>query len=192
MTNQELAFHSDRADVTALCCWSPAHKGGEFRLRSSADVVNGLERRFPNLKMLLRKPIPHDLRGEGVNSYCNLPLLWDDGRSFAFRYIRKFNESVVRHGIELPPDVQQLLNAVESEINTPDSYAEINFEKGAIVLINNHTTLHMRTDFENNENTQRCLLRCWLSSEYTRDLPESFRPVFHEIAAGLPRGGVRQ
>lgn len=191
MTNQELAYHSDRADMTALCCWSPASKGGELRLRSSSDVVDGIERRFPHLKTLLRHPIPHDLRGEGIDSYCYLPLLSNEEDSFAFRYIRKFNESVVRHGIELEPEVQELLKAVESEANARDSYAEICFERGFIILINNHTTLHMRTNFEDWGDNQRCLFRCWFGSEFTRALPESFRPIFHEVAAGSLRGGVR-
>ena len=65
MTNQELAFHSDRADITVLCCWATAEQGGEFRLRSSSDVITGVEKKHPHLKKLLRDPIPHDLRGEG-------------------------------------------------------------------------------------------------------------------------------
>ncbi|HHW1845557.1 TPA: clavaminic acid synthetase, partial [Pseudomonas aeruginosa] len=30
-----------------------------------------------------------------------------------------------------------------------------------------------------------------LSSEFTRELPESFLPLFHQVAAGSLRGGIR-
>ncbi|MEN1836354.1 TauD/TfdA family dioxygenase [Pseudomonas lijiangensis] len=191
MTNQELAFHCDRADITVLCCWSTAEQGGEFRLRSSSDVITGVEKKHPHLKNLLRRPIPHDLRGEGDESFCHLPLLVDEENSFVFRYIRKFNDSVVRHGVELPEGVQSLLDSVEAEINEDNAYAEVVFQKGTLVLLNNHTTLHMRTDFKDSAANRRCLLRCWLGSEFTRPLPESFRPIFHSVDAGDPRGGVK-
>ncbi|WP_224972103.1 TauD/TfdA family dioxygenase [Acinetobacter oleivorans] len=191
MTNQKLSFHSDRADITVLCCWSPAYKGGELRLRSSSDVVNQLEKASSRLQVLLRTPIAHDLRDESDKNYCKIPLLWDEPNSFGFRYIRKFNESVIRHGLKLSSETLALLDAVDAEINQPNAYAEISFKKGDLVLINNHTTLHMRTEFQDSNQIRRNLLRCWLSSEYTRELPESFDPIFHETKAGISRGGIR-
>ena len=60
-----------------------------------------------------------------------------------------------------------------------------------LVAVNNHITLHARTRFDNDETHERCLLRCWLSSEFTRPLPESFLPLFHSVQAGTLRGGVQ-
>ncbi|MFC7541552.1 hypothetical protein ACFQU2_21710 [Siccirubricoccus deserti] len=37
---------------------------------------------------------------------------------------------------------------------------------------------------------ERQLLRLWLAMPGSRALPESFRPVFGETAAGAPRGGM--
>lgn len=191
MTNQELAFHSDRADLTILCCWSPAYKGGVFRVRSAIDVVRGLEEKYPEIKTLLRKSIAHDLRGEATLHYCYIPILTTQKNNFVFRYIRKFNDSVIRHGVHLSEEEKKLLDLIDSEINIPSSYAEIRFEKGVIAIVNNHITLHMRTKFENSIDKKRCLFRCWLSSEFTRELPESFMVIFHDIRAGQPRGGIK-
>lgn len=191
MTNQELAFHSDRADLTILCCWSPANEGGLFRVRSSIDVVRGLEEKYQGIKKQLRKSIAHDLRGEAHINYCYIPILYTEKNNFVFRYIRKFNDSVIRHGIYLSEEEINLLNKIDAEINITSAYAEIFFEKGVIAIVNNHITLHMRTEFKNSLYQKRCLLRCWLSSERTRELPESFMPLFHNVEAGKPRGGIK-
>ncbi len=191
LTSQELAFHSDRADLTVLACWSPARRGGAFRIRSSADVLATLEAANPAWLPLLGQPIPHDLRDEGDADYALVPLLTETPRTFVLRYIRKFNESVTRHGLSLAPQVRSMLDALDEAIERADGYAELDFSKGMLVLVNNHTTLHARTEFSDDERQRRCLLRCWLSSEFTRELPESFLPLFHQVAAGSLRGGIR-
>ncbi|BFO09665.1 trimethyllysine dioxygenase [Serratia rubidaea] len=190
LTNQELAFHSDRADITVLGCWSPAAQGGQFRIRSSADVVEQLEQRRPHWLKLLTEPIPHDLRDEGGAPYAQVPLLTESESTFTLRYIRKFNESVVRHGLTLPDAVRQMLDEIDAVIEQPGHYAELDFRRGSIVMVNNHISLHARTRFENSADYQRCLLRCWLSSEFTRPLPDSFMPLFHHTHAGVLRGGI--
>lgn len=191
LTSQELAFHSDRADLTVLACWSPARRGGAFRIRSSADVLATLEAANPAWLPLLGQPIPHDLRDEGDADYALVPLLTETPRTFVLRYIRKFNESVTRHGLSLAPQVRSMLDGLDEAIERADGYAELDFSKGMLVLVNNHTTLHARTEFSDDEGQRRCLLRCWLSSEFTRELPESFLPLFHQVAAGSLRGGIR-
>ncbi len=191
LTSQELAFHSDRADLTVLACWSPARRGGAFRIRSSADVLATLEAANPAWLPLLGQPIPHDLRDEGDADYALVPLLTETPRTFVLRYIRKFNESVTRHGLSLAPQVRSMLDGLDEAIERADGYAELDFSKGMLVLVNNHTTLHARTEFSDDERQRRCLLRCWLSSEFTRELPESFLPLFHQGAAGSLRGGIR-
>ncbi|EAV3944760.1 clavaminic acid synthetase [Salmonella enterica] len=191
LTRQELTFHSDRADLTVLGCWSPAAKGGEFRIRSSVDIVAQIEQRQPDWLPYLYKPIAHDLRNEGDRPWFLLPLLSENEHLFVMRYIRKFNDSVIRHGVQQPPDVRQMLTEIDEIIEQPGHFAEIHLRKGMLIAVNNHTTLHARTQFENDEHFERCLLRCWLSSEFTRPLPDSFQPLFHSTTAGALRGGVR-
>ncbi|MGP5774260.1 TauD/TfdA family dioxygenase, partial [Pseudomonas aeruginosa] len=136
LTSQELAFHSDRADLTVLACWSPARRGGAFRIRSSADVLATLEAANPAWLPLLGQPIPHDLRDEGDADYALVPLLTETPRTFVLRYIRKFNESVTRHGLSLAPQVRSMLDALDEAIERADGYAELDFSKGMLVLVN--------------------------------------------------------
>ena len=191
MTNEELAFHSDRADITCLACWSPAASGGEFRVVSSAWVLQWIAEHHPELLPQLTLPLPHDLRGEGNVGYTLLPILSESADSFVFRYVRKFNESVLRHGVELPTDVRQLLDVVDEALTQPGAAAEVVFDKGVVAICNNHTTLHSRNAFRDDTIRKRCLLRCWLASEFTRPLPSAFLPLFHDVRPGVLRGGVR-
>lgn len=193
MTNQELAFHSDRADITVLACWEAASHGGEFKICSSAKLIEVLEKRNPDWIKWLTTPIPHDLRDEGSSgdSYCHLPILSESDGAFVLRYIRKFNDSAIRHGIALPDEVKTMLSEIDQVINHPDMSVQVSFEKGSIALVNNHTTLHSRTEFVDAPGAERCLLRCWLASEFTRPLPEAFSTIFHTIQPGVLRGGVR-
>jgi hypothetical protein len=192
MTNQELAFHSDRADVTLLACWNRARRGGEFRLASSSFLVDAIERSNPAWLNCLRQPIPHDLRGEGSGDedYCLLPILTESTDNFVLRYIRKFNDSTVRHGVDLPASVREMLDGIDALLESPGASVEFAFHRGMLVMVNNHTTLHSRRAFVDGSGPKRSLLRCWLASSFTRSLPESFRPLFHNIRGGQLRGGV--
>lgn len=192
MTNQALAFHSDRADISVLACWETASRGGEFKICSSAKLVEVLEQQNPVWLQWLSRPIPHDLRDEGSanDSYCMLPILRETEESFVLRYIRKFNDSVVRHQLPLQEEIKHMLDGIDSILDQPEISVQFTFEKGSLVLVNNHTTLHARTEFVDIAPQQRCLLRCWLSSEFTRALPEEFSPIFHNVQPGMLRGGI--
>ena len=62
-----------------------------------------------------------------------------------------------------------------------------------ILFLNNWTTLHRRTAFEDFKETEkkRHLLRIWLSMPNSRPLNESFRANFGSVEAGSLRGGIR-
>ncbi|MDF5813132.1 TauD/TfdA family dioxygenase [Pseudomonas aeruginosa] len=191
LTSQELAFHSDRADLTVLACWSPARRG----------------RRLPH-PFLGRRPRHPGSRQSGLAA----PARPADPPRPARRRRRRLRAGAAAHGnpadlrlalypqvqrigdaprASLAPQVRSMLDGLDEAIERADGYAELDFSKGMLVLVNNHTTLHARTEFSDDERQRRCLLRCWLSSEFTRELPESFLPLFHQVAAGSLRGGIR-
>jgi len=190
MTSQELAFHSDRADITSLLCYSKAESGGEFKICSSSELFHTLLN-YPEVIKILSEDIPHDLRGEGKDGQelCFHPVIHNN-KTFVVRYIRRFIESVVRHGISLDNSLLKALDLVDGILNNPDFYFKINFNPGDIVFMNNHITLHARNRFEDSDKNQRCLFRVWLSSEFTRELPESFKPIFNSVLPKSVRGGI--
>lgn len=192
LTNQALPFHSDRADITMLLCESEATSGGEFKICSSASIFLALKK-YPVLLNILAKNIPHDLRDEGSDQtiICYHPIVsYQD--TFVVRYIRRFINSVSRHGIILEDKLLTALNKLDEILSEVDFAHEIMLQPGDLIFFNNHITLHSRNAFLDDEINQRCLLRVWLSSEFTRALPKSFEPIFHAIDAGCFRGGVIQ
>lgn len=191
LTNQSLAFHSDRSDITALLCTSQAYQGGEFKIGSSAKLFRELEKR-KDLLDILSSNISHDLRDEGTGDMlvCAHPIISHEN-IFWVRYIRKFIESISRFDIALDQKLVEALDYTDSIVNSDGFSQELVLRPGDLIIFNNHLTLHSRNAFIDSELQKRCLLRIWLSSEFSRPLPESLKPVFHQVSAGSSRGGVR-
>ena len=65
---------------------------------------------------------------------------------------------------------------------------DMDFKRGDIQLLNNHSVLHARTDFEDYEDLRkkRRLLRLWLNLHHGRPLEAEFA---ERLNTG-PRGGV--
>jgi hypothetical protein len=65
------------------------------------------------------------------------------------------------------------------------------FEPGDIQLLNNHVTLHSRTEFVDFEEPEhkRHLLRMWLSVPNSRSLSKLMSPIFKNQIGGTVRGG---
>lgn len=192
MTNQELSFHSDRADITGLLCVSNALCGGEFKICSSANLYFSLLNNHIDILKMLSANIPHDLRNDNkINgNICHHPIFFINSTNFVVRYIRKFIESTERHGNFVSKQLLEALDIIDNIINVPSFYHKIDFKSGDIIFFNNHTTLHARNSFIDDITKPRCLLRSWLSSPFTRQLPNTFQPIFHVVEAGVLRGGI--
>ena len=65
-------------------------------------------------------------------------------------------------------------------------------KKGDMLFLNNWTTLHRRTAFEDfsEPSQRRHLLRVWLSMPNSRPLDQSFLANFGSVEAGTIRGGI--
>ena len=68
---------------------------------------------------------------------------------------------------------------------------ECGIEPGDIQLLNNHVTLHSRTEFEDwpEEDRKRHLLRMWLSMPNTRELSPLMGAIYQDQRGGTVRGG---
>ena len=65
------------------------------------------------------------------------------------------------------------------------------FKPGDIQFLNNHVTLHTRTEFEDHEKAElkRHLLRLWFSPPNNRVLDTGFEPFYKNVKQGSVRGG---
>ena len=88
---------------------------------------------------------------------------------------------------------KEALNFLDAVCEREELQVRFTLNKGEILLINNWTTLHRRTAFEDFEdvNKQRHLLRIWLSMPNSRPLDPAFQANFGSVEAGVLRGGIK-
>lgn len=193
-TSSALPFHVDRTDVIVLLCVRQATSGGQSRIVSSRYVHDVLQSENPSLLETLKSPMPHDRRGEqksNEQAWCLLPIFSEDRGRIVCRYIRRFIESSQRHADapRLTFDQAAALDALDEVLSRRDTALSMDLKPGEVQLIENHSVLHARSSFHN-EQTQRLLLRLWLSTPKSPRLPPEFAPLYGNTAPGTVRGGV--
>jgi hypothetical protein len=195
-TNARQSFHTDSSDVVALLCLQTARSGGESALVSSTTIFNEMRRRRPDLLALLLEPIATDRRGEvavGEKPYFEIPVFnWHDGYLSAI-YQRQYIDSAQRF-----PEAPRLtlahieaLDLFDSLANDPRLHMFMEFQRGDVQFVHNHTLLHDRTAFVDwpEPERRRHLLRLWLAPWDARPLPAVFAQRYGSVTIGA-RGGV--
>ncbi len=195
-SNGELTYHSDAADVTALFCLHPAKAGGLSRIVSIPAVHNEMLKRHPDLAAALYEPCTWGLQGNekpGESGFYTQPVFAVHEGRFAGRYTRTHIRSAELTDGQPNPSPAQLkaFDMIDAICAQPEFQLTMMFEPGDIQFLNNHLTLHMRTEFEDHgeEARKRHLLRLWLAPPNSRALGPGFKPFYREVRAGSVRGG---
>lgn len=199
-TTAELIFHNDQSDVIFLSCLQTAKSGGLSRLVSVTAIQNEIQRRRPDLLPELYQPFFIDRRGErgredeGDLPYYELPVLSYHRGLVTARYIRGYIESAQRF-----PEVPRLtarqveaLDLFDAIANEPGMALSFQMARGDFQLANNYCVLHARTNFEDHPERERRrhLLRLWLATPNSRELPPCFETRFGTCKGGEVRGGI--
>lgn len=198
-----LPFHTDvGADVVALLCLHTAKAGGHSSVVSLAAIYNMMLQQRPDLVAELSVPIYRDRRGEippGKSPYYRAPVFCLHEKRLTTTFVRRFIDSAPRHaGVpELTAQLTEALDHFEDIANHTGLRLDMNFKPGDIQLVNNLTTLHARTDYEdfNAPGLKRHLLRLWLAVPDGWPLPEFYYDRFGTLAgserpAGMALPGV--
>lgn len=170
LTNDEMGFHADSADILSLCCIAPAKSGGEHRICSSAALYNELLRDHPWAVEELMFRFYHENKAYdeklGNEKTVRMPIFSFEDGYFAARgpgaHIMKAQKI---DGV--PKLTERQHEAIQLFKQTARALAlDINFRPGDISYVNNHVTLHSRTKFEDYEedNRKRHLFRMWIST----------------------------
>lgn len=196
-TNRKLGFHSDRCDVIGFLCLQEAKSGGENQIVKSQEVEAIIRVERPDLHQALCLPFPYKRhvvdRGNPL-PFCMQPIFSWKENYFACSYLR-----VLIDRADIDPECPKLSIIQKEAINFLDEVCErreiqnrFTLSRGDLLFLNNWTTLHRRTSFEDWEDTgrKRHLLRVWLSMPNSRPLDESFKPNFGAVEAGALRGGM--
>tara|TARA_B100000674_G_scaffold450148_1_gene419845 strand:- start:1747 stop:2820 length:1074 start_codon:yes stop_codon:yes gene_type:complete len=199
----DLMPHTDIAsDLVALLCLRPAKSGGLSMIASASAIFNEILERRPNLAQVLTQPFYIDRREEipeGKKPYYQLPVFNPYRGKTTVCYIRRFVESAQRFD-DVPALSQAQLEAMDliDELAKSDAIRlDMDFQPGDIQIVNNLTTLHSRTGYEDwpDPEQRRHLLRLWFAVSDGWPLPSAYFERYDADEHGRPRGvtvpGVR-
>lgn len=197
MSKQHLGFHSDSADVVVLMVLRTAKSGGLSRIASAVAVRNEIARTRPDLLDLLYQPFYWSWKGQeapGEKGWYQQPVYSEHKGKFSSRDIKTHIWAAHADFPELPQLTEkqdEALRLIDKLANEPRFHLSMMFEPGDIQLLNNHVTLHSRTDFEDwpEEDRKRHLLRMWLSMPNSRELSPLMAEFYRDTRAGTVRGG---
>lgn len=192
-TNNAIRAHCDSADAVGLLCAQTGAAGGESVFTSSMTLFNIMLEECPHLLPHLARGFHFDLRGEGATgdpeevTRHKVPVFSACGGVLSARYNCKTIEDGQRKaGEPLSGEVLEAVRRVGELALREDLRYEMQFQRGDIQLLNNHTVLHARGAFEDDGEHKRDLLRLWLN---LRD-PRPLVPAMAERMNTGPRGGV--
>jgi hypothetical protein len=197
-TAGELQFHCDQlpTDILGLFCVNDARSGGESHIVSALAIHNVIRGEHPDLLPHLYEPINVDWRGdepEGQPPWYRVPMFSvADGKITSRFTNRFFVRSTLRHGEDLAPTSEQwaALEFAHSVAERPEMRLTMTFRPGDMQFINNHTTLHGRSTFEDwaEPHRKRLLLRLWFAVADARRRPLS--PLLDERYHWVSVGGI--
>ncbi|MDG2269279.1 MAG: TauD/TfdA family dioxygenase [Alphaproteobacteria bacterium] len=193
-----LQFHCDQlpADILGLFCVNDARMGGESHIVSALAMHNVIRAERPDLLPHLYEPINVDWRGDepdGQKPWYQVPMFSVASGKITSRFTNRFFvRSTTRHGEELAPSPTQwaALEFAHSVAERPEMRLSMTFESGDMQFINNHTTLHGRSPFEDWDEParKRLLLRLWIALE--DDVRRPLSPLLDERYHWVTIGGI--
>ena len=197
MSKQKLGFHCDTSDVVALMVLRTAKSGGLSKIASSVAIRNEIARTRPDLLEVLYQPFYWSWKGQeppGDLPYYQQPVYSEHNGQFSSRDVKTHIFSAHEDNPELgklSAKQTEALSLINTLADDPEFHFCMMFEPGDIQFLNNHVTLHSRTEFEDFEEPERKrhLLRMWLSPPNSRELSPSMGAIYRDRSRGAVRGG---
>jgi len=198
-SSRELWFHCDSADVSSLFAVRNAKSGGLSGVCSSLAVHNEMARTRPDLLEVLYEPWWWRWQKgcyENEAPIYQQPIFSVQDGKLSCRYIGGSLRSVHKEypGVVPPltPRQVEAMTLFDELLNGKIFPVWKPFIPGDWQMVNNHTVMHARTEFEDHPEVEkkRHLLRMWLSVPNSRPLSPLMRPVYRDQRSGAVRGGL--
>lgn len=181
-SNLELRPHSDITAMISLACWQKAQSGGASVVVSGVTVHDEMRRRAPRLlEPLYRGYYYHRLGEEGPDEEpatpYRVPVFANCGGELSVRYQRAGIAAGQRErGVPLTDEDVAAFNLFDEIAKAPENRLSFYLERGEMMVINNYTVMHARTQFTNfpEPERQRRLVRLWLDAPGFRNVPREF------------------
>jgi hypothetical protein len=195
-TNRKLNCHTDSCDVVGLFVLRTAKSGGVSRLASSVAVHNEMLRLRPDLLEAMYKPFAWSWQGQepiGTSPWYPQPIFTSWLGKFSCRFVGTHIRSAQRYedAPRISQQQQEALDLFDKLSSSPELSYAMMFETGDMQLLNNHVTLHARTDFDDFDepDRRRHLLRMWMSVPNSRSLNPQLGYIYRNLQGGSVRGG---
>ncbi|NML44813.1 TauD/TfdA family dioxygenase [Ramlibacter sp. G-1-2-2] len=198
-TSQELRLHTDPAsDLIGLACVNPAAEGGDSVLASSVSVHDALAKQRPDLLALLYEGFHWHRFNEGRKgdaAVCEqrVPVFArNESGGISCRYVRSPIAAGHKEIGQPLTDAQvEALDLFDRLASSPELRIHFRMGPGDIVLVNNMTVMHARTQFTDHPEGQapRRIFRLWLQGHPGfRDVPPVLN-YFNGGECGIPVTG---
>jgi hypothetical protein len=171
-TNQRLMFHTDRCDIIGLMCQRTAREGGVSSIVSSTRIYNEIVAHHPEYLAPLEHGYIHASMEEGgAFTTYRMPVYSVTGETVNCRILRNTIENTRKMGHAKLSEIETAaLEYMDSLTNDENMRLDMVLERGDMQFINNFTTLHARTAFEDfpEPERRRHMVRLWLKAYGTR------------------------
>jgi hypothetical protein len=164
-------MHRDPCDIVGLLCYRKARSGGLSRVTSAATVWNTFLAERPGLVPVLlegfRLYITQDDRSSALPvTPMKIPVFTQDpDGALHCTFIAELAEWAVEKAREpWPPGGPEAIAFFREVANRAGVFLDMAIEEGDIQFLNNRTTIHGRTDYEEwpEPERQRVMFRLWL------------------------------
>jgi len=177
-----LPYHSDLgAEMVVLLCLKASKSGGLSSVVSAPAIHNEILKNHSDLMADLAEPFYLDRRGEllpGMKPYYPMPVFNYLNDRLYVCFVKPFVETAQRfEGVPpLTQRQQKALELVKELAASAELRLDISFDPGDIQFVNNLTTLHARTEYQDFDDPaqKRHLLRLWLTTPNGLSLPKPF------------------
>ena len=182
-SNKRLPFHTDGANLTGLLCLGGSTSGGGSLLVSATTVFNTILTEKPEYLDVLERGFFHHRRGqhdEGENPLSAAPIpvfTFHDGYLHCC-YNRNPIDWVEKEGMTLSDKEVEILDYFDAIVARPDLQAKLQIQKGDMQFFNNFVVLHSRTEYQDDADHRRHLVRLWLEDPRSKRRGESLLDLY--------------
>jgi hypothetical protein len=165
-TSQRLMFHTDRCDIVGLLCQRTAKSGGLSSIVSSTRIYNEIAANHPEYLAPLEHGYIHiNMEEGGAFTAYRMPVYSVKGNTVSCRILRNTIENARMMGQAKYTELEiAALEYMDTLTNDENMRFDMQLELGDMQFINNYTTLHARTAFEDypEPERKRHMVRLWL------------------------------
>lgn len=171
-TNERHLFHTDRADIVGLLCLRKARSGGISRIVSSMTVFNEILAHHPEyLPPLFDGYLYMNVEEGGDSATWRVPIYTLTDGVLSCRSSRNTIETARRLGVaQYGPLETAALAYFDALGESEDLRLDMDLVRGDMQFINNYTTLHARTSYQDGPDPaeRRLMVRMWLAAHGER------------------------